>query len=74
MGCMDCQVIHKLTTKFNSLKLYQVEIRHKFVLEVYIEYCISSCVVETDESVTIEDLVDDFATFYAAGMFQVPCL
>ena len=44
------------------------------MLKVYIEYCISCCVVETDESVTIEDLVDDFATFYAAGMFQVPRL
>ena len=44
------------------------------MLKVYIEYCISSCVVETDESVAIEDLVDDFVTFYTAGMFQVPCL
>ena len=51
-----------------------MEIRHNFVLKVYIEYCISCCVVETDENVAIEDLVDDFATFYLAGMFQVPCL
>ena len=36
-----------------------------------VELCIFCCIVETDENVVIEDLVDDFATFYMAGMLCI---